>query len=141
MNSCIIHVVFSMYLRLLKPGTVSSLIVARFVRMSGVTHPLMADVGKAKSQSVKGNACTAREPYQCRHSTVSPYLPALTCPYLKEPGSMGDPLHGAGPWQVARLLLLYCNKRIQYRVHAQSSYKTHLKDVELGHMRLSEQRR
>ena len=42
-----------MYLRLLKPGTVSSLIVARFVRMSGVTHPLMEDVGKAKANQSK----------------------------------------------------------------------------------------
>ena len=46
---CIIHVVFNTYFRLLKPGIVSSLTVARFVRMSGVTHPLMEDVGKAKS--------------------------------------------------------------------------------------------
>ena len=44
---------FTMYFRLLKPETVSSLVVASSVRMSGVTHPLMEDVGKAKANQSK----------------------------------------------------------------------------------------
>lgn len=51
---------------------------------------------------------------------------------------MGDPLHGAGPWQVARLLLLYCKGDIQHYLYASYGHKPYLEYVEFGHTRLSE---
>ena len=88
-----------------KPTTRSIVSAASCPKIAGVTHPLDGCISSPVLFKV--------EPYQWRHSTVSPYSPRIVCPYLRVPKPIGVPCKSVEPQHLLSMIQKKTNYKLQ----------------------------